>query len=152
LAPVLALRLPSTISMVCCGKQPKKPEQSGYNTGNLSSNEFVQHQPMMHQGMMSGPPQPAHTVSPGPTVSSLTPYPNSIAMIQLSIGASPAYPSGWTPPPPTIGTGANPQILSYAPPPTIQEGKLSVSIDFGTTFSGVVCCVRFYVYSVTDVP
>ncbi|KAG8704387.1 hypothetical protein FRC08_002254 [Ceratobasidium sp. 394] len=50
-----------------------------------------------------------------------------------------AYPTGGTMGQPGggMGMGASPQIVSYAPPPTIEEGKMSVSIDFGTTFSGV---------------
>jgi hypothetical protein len=57
-----------------------------------------------------------------------------------------AYPNGGTMSQLTMGMSATPQIVSYAQPPTIEEGKMSVSIDFGTTFSGVVsfscyCCL-----------
>jgi hypothetical protein len=156
--------LSSTFVMPCCNRtrkakdndkpeqndkseQSNKPEQNDRNTANTSPNVFVNQQPLRHPGM-SSPPQPEYTVLPRQTASMLTPLPNSIAMVQLSIGASPTYPTGRTPPHHAMAAGANPQVVSYAPPPTTREGKLSVSIDFGTTLSGVVSSICYECLSV----
>ncbi|KAG9101975.1 hypothetical protein FS749_001024 [Ceratobasidium sp. UAMH 11750] len=94
--------------------------------------------PPMNQFGQFGSPSTT-LVDPQPSMHGKDPTTSSFRASTISPPLMTAYPTGGTMGQPGggMGMGASPQIVLYAPPPTIEEGKMSVSIEFGTTFSGV---------------
>ncbi|KAG8732129.1 hypothetical protein FRC10_001198 [Ceratobasidium sp. 414] len=93
--------------------------------------------PLMNQFGQFGSPSTT-LVDPQPSMHGKDPTTSSFRASTISPPPMTAYPPGGTMNQPGgIAMSVSPQVVSYAPPPTVEEGKMSISIDFGTTFSGV---------------
>ncbi|KAG8718337.1 hypothetical protein FRC09_012815 [Ceratobasidium sp. 395] len=105
--------------------------QNGFSPNGMAS-------PPMNQFGQFGSPSTT-LVDPQPSMHGKDPTTSSLRTSTISPPLMTAYPTGGTMNQlGGMGMGASAaQIVSYAPPPTVEEGKMSVSIDFGTTFSGV---------------
>jgi hypothetical protein len=128
--------------------QPQR--QSSYGLPSLHSNQpnGMGGMQMNQFGQFILPPAPSSTLvnTQPPSVHGEEPTASSLRDSMISPPPMAMYPTGGGMGQfgGGMGMGAVPaQIVSYAPPQAPEDGRISVSIDFGTAFSGVVSLLLF---------